>query len=183
MLELPDEEDDGVFGRSCKLYWGCHDEESMPWKDRMEDWDKRGVEVVPVLSQPSKRNIVHVFDRSSNCPASLSLSLSFPFFGTLKHDSSRTNRFLLFACSLMRNRAVAERVLQICLTTDQLSPGSHLTYSVYGTGVEYDILLKRPSMLLRRNRSPICTWAGIFLSQLRSSFVARPSNPPGSNAA
>lgn len=56
MLELPDEEDDGVFGRSCKLYWGCHDEESMPWKDRMEDWDKRGVEVVPVLSQPSKRN-------------------------------------------------------------------------------------------------------------------------------
>eukprot|EP00752_Nemacystus_decipiens_P014796 g13172.t2 len=53
VLELPDEEDDGVFGRSCKLYWGCRDEESMPWKDRMEDWDKRGVEVVPVLSQPS----------------------------------------------------------------------------------------------------------------------------------
>eukprot|EP00903_Cladosiphon_okamuranus_P020227 g18566.t2 len=53
VLELPDEEDDGVFGRSCKLYWGCHDEDSMPWKDRMEDWDKRGVEVVPVLSSPS----------------------------------------------------------------------------------------------------------------------------------
>lgn len=55
VLELPDEEDDGVFGRSCKLYWGCSDEESMPWKDRLEDWDKRGVEVVPVLSNPSKQ--------------------------------------------------------------------------------------------------------------------------------
>ncbi|CAN0070997.1 unnamed protein product [Pylaiella littoralis] len=52
-LELPDEEDDGVFGRSCKLYWGCRDEETMPWKDRLGDWDKRGVEVVVVLSQPS----------------------------------------------------------------------------------------------------------------------------------
>lgn len=53
-LELPDEEDDGVFGRSCKLYWGCRDEETMPWKDRLGDWDKRGVEVVVVLSQPSE---------------------------------------------------------------------------------------------------------------------------------
>ena len=54
VLELPDEEDDGVFGRSCKLYWGCKDEESMPWQDRMKDWDARGVEVVPVLSEPSE---------------------------------------------------------------------------------------------------------------------------------
>ncbi|CBJ32096.1 conserved unknown protein [Ectocarpus siliculosus] len=53
-LELPDADDDGVFGRSCKLYWGCRDEESMPWKDRVEAWDKRGVEVVVVLSQPSE---------------------------------------------------------------------------------------------------------------------------------
>ncbi|CAN0071463.1 unnamed protein product [Ectocarpus fasciculatus] len=26
----------------------------MPWKDRVEAWDKRGVEVVIVLSQPSE---------------------------------------------------------------------------------------------------------------------------------
>lgn len=53
-LELPDDEDDGVFGRSCKLYWGCKDEESMPWKEKLEEWDARGVEVVPVLSEPSE---------------------------------------------------------------------------------------------------------------------------------
>lgn len=54
VLELPDEDDDGVFGRSCKLYWGCLDEDSMPWADKMKDWDARGVEVVPVLSEPSE---------------------------------------------------------------------------------------------------------------------------------
>lgn len=53
-LELPDEDDDGVFGRSCKLYWGCQSEETMPWADKMKDWEARGVEVVPVLSQPSE---------------------------------------------------------------------------------------------------------------------------------
>ena len=43
-----------MFGRSCKLYWGCKDEENMPWQDKMKDWDSRGVEVVPVLSEPSE---------------------------------------------------------------------------------------------------------------------------------
>lgn len=60
-LELPDEEDDGVFGRSCKLYWGCKDEESMPWQDKMKDWDARGVEVVPVLSEPSEYMLISRF--------------------------------------------------------------------------------------------------------------------------
>lgn len=53
-LELPDEEDDGVFGRSCKLYWGCTNEDVMPWKEKVAEWDKRGVEVVVVLSEPGK---------------------------------------------------------------------------------------------------------------------------------
>lgn len=53
-LELPNEDDDGVFGRSCKLYWGCRSEETMPWADKIKDWEERGVEVVPVLSQPSE---------------------------------------------------------------------------------------------------------------------------------
>ena len=54
ILELPDEEDDGVFGRSCRLYWGCKDEESMPWVDKLKEWEAKNVEVVPVLSEPSE---------------------------------------------------------------------------------------------------------------------------------
>lgn len=52
-LELSEEEDTKLFGRSCKLYWGCRDEKSMPWTDKIKEWDLRGVEVVPVLSEPS----------------------------------------------------------------------------------------------------------------------------------
>lgn len=53
-LELPDEDDDGVYGRTCKLYWGCRNEETMPWADKVKEWDQRGVQVIPVLSQPSE---------------------------------------------------------------------------------------------------------------------------------
>lgn len=44
----------GPFGRTCKLYWGVRNEDSMPWADKFEEWDERGFEVVPVLSQPSE---------------------------------------------------------------------------------------------------------------------------------
>lgn len=53
VLELTEEEDTKVFGRSCKLYWGCRNEETIPWADKIKEWDARGVEVIPVLSQPS----------------------------------------------------------------------------------------------------------------------------------
>lgn len=53
-LELPDEEDDGVFGRSCRLYWGCKDEAGTPWPDKIKEWEAKNVEVVMVLLEPSE---------------------------------------------------------------------------------------------------------------------------------
>lgn len=53
-LELPEEENTGVFGRTCTLYWGCRNEETMPMADKLEEWEASGVKVVRVLSEPSE---------------------------------------------------------------------------------------------------------------------------------
>jgi len=40
-------------GRSARLYYGCRSFEEMAYVDKFEEWEDLGVEVVPILSQPS----------------------------------------------------------------------------------------------------------------------------------
>lgn len=40
-------------GRSARLYYGCRSFEEMAYVDKFEEWEELGVEVVPILSQPT----------------------------------------------------------------------------------------------------------------------------------
>lgn len=46
-------ESDAVLkaGRSARLYYGCRSLGEMAYKDKLADWEARGVEIVPVISQ------------------------------------------------------------------------------------------------------------------------------------
>jgi len=43
-------------GRSARLYYGCRNLEEMAYKEKFVEWESKGVEVVPVFSQPSSAN-------------------------------------------------------------------------------------------------------------------------------
>ncbi|KAG5183336.1 hypothetical protein JKP88DRAFT_54230 [Tribonema minus] len=43
----------GPFGRSCTLYYGAHSPERMAYQDKLEEWESKGMTVVPVMSAPA----------------------------------------------------------------------------------------------------------------------------------
>ncbi|CAM9940794.1 unnamed protein product, partial [Chrysoparadoxa australica] len=49
MLEVGESD---VFGRSCTLYYGVRNSEFLPYKEKIAEWEGKGITVVPVLSQP-----------------------------------------------------------------------------------------------------------------------------------
>jgi len=44
-------ESDALTGKVCRLYYGARSESAMAYADRFDDWRKKGIEVVPVLSK------------------------------------------------------------------------------------------------------------------------------------
>jgi len=42
--------------RTCRLYYGVTTPEDMSYADKFEEWEKMGVEVVPVVSRPEESN-------------------------------------------------------------------------------------------------------------------------------
>lgn len=43
-------------GRTARLYYGCKTLQEMAYTDRFEQWEKLGVQTVPILSQPEKNS-------------------------------------------------------------------------------------------------------------------------------